>query len=143
MKKNTGELLKDLKECGDFGTYYEDNIDEFKKRKLTEYLGDLLKQKNMKKIDVIRRAEMSQIYGYQIFGGMRRPGKYRMICMALAMEMTLEETQKLLKECDYIPLYAKNAADSVYIYALINKLSVAELNGLIDEYGLRESAENS
>ncbi len=142
MKKSTGELLKDLEKCEDFGTYYEGNKDVFLKRKLTECLDELLKQKNMKKIDVIKGAEMSQIYGYQIFAGMRRPGKYKMICIALAMGLTYDETQALLKECGFIPLYAKNADDSAYIYALKNRLTVAELNGMLVEYGLKESIEN-
>ena len=138
MKKNTFDLLKDLENTEDFGTYFDENKDEFLSVELSDYLNGLLQQRGLKKIDVIKRAELSQIYGYQIFSGIRRPGKYKMICIALAIGLDLEETQKLLKACGFVPLYPKNCEDSVYIYSIHCRFTVSQMNALLEHYGYGE-----
>lgn len=50
------------------------------------------------------------------------------------MQLSLDETQTLLKSSGYAPLYAKNPFDCIVIYGLCRKLSVAQINDLLYDY---------
>ena len=42
-------------------------------RSLSEYLQMLLEEKGLRRIDVIRSADLNETFGYQIFMGQRKP----------------------------------------------------------------------
>ena len=137
MKKDTSDLLKALEACGNFDSYYDENSQNFVNADITAELNRLLSEKGLKKSDVIHKAEMSEIYGYQIFAGSRRPGRMKLVCIFLAMGLDLCEAQSVLKACGMAPLYVKNPRDCVCIYALQNKYTVSQLNALLSEYGFK------
>lgn len=51
------------------------------------------------------------------------------------MGLTLEELQNLLKCAGYAQLYVKKPFDCIVIYGICNKLSVAQVNGILYDYG--------
>ena len=137
MKKDTSELLKALEACENFSTYYDENSQNFVNTAVVDELNRLLEEKGLKKSEVIHKAEMSEIYGYQIFAGTRRPGRMKLINIFLAMGLDLCEAQNVLKVCGFPQLYVKNARDCVCIYAIQNKYTVSLLNALLAEYGFK------
>lgn len=136
MDKDTSKLLEELKGCADFKKFYNENAGNIRNITLSEYLNILLNEKRLKKSDVIRNAEMSEVYAYQIFSGTRIPERNKLLCVAFGMGLDLNETQELLKISGYPQLYVKKPFDSIIIYALCKKLSVIETNELLYEYGL-------
>lgn len=84
---------------------------------------------------MIRRSELSEIYAYQIFSGVRVPERKKLLCLAIGMGLTLEELQNLLKCAGYAQLYVKKPFDCIVIYGVCNKLSVAQVNGILYDYG--------
>ncbi len=134
MAKDTARLLQELQDCSDFRRFYQDNAQELPRRSLSECLGELVKRHGIKKADAIRRAELSEVYGYQIFSGLRLPERGKLLCLAVGMQLSLDETQTLLKSSGYAPLYAKNPFDCVVIYGLCRQLSVAQINDLLYDY---------
>ena len=136
MEKNTAEIVKELGLCPDFKTFYKENKDYMVSQKLTELLAQLLESKGLKKTQVIREAELSEVYGYQIFSGVRVPERKKLLCLAVAMCLNIDETQQLLKCAGYAQLYVKRPFDSVVLYGLCKGLSVVQINGLLFEYGL-------
>ena len=131
MEKNTAEIVKELGLCPDFKTFYHENKDYMVSQKLTELLAQLLESKDLKKIQVIKTAELSEVYGYQIL-----PERKKLLCLAVGMNLNIEETQMLLKCAGYAQLYVKRPFDSVVLYGLCKGLSVVQINGLLFEYGL-------
>ena len=105
-------------------------------QKLTDLLAQLLKSKNLQKSQVIKNAEISEVYGYQIFSGIRVPERKKLLCLAVGMGLNIEETQQLLKCAGYAQLYVKLPFDSIVLYGLCKGLSVVQINGLLYEYGL-------
>ena len=103
---------------------------------LSELLDILIKKYNLKKSQVIRAAEISEVYGYQIFSGLRIPERKKLLCLAVGMSLNLEETQTLLKCAGYSQLYIKLPFDSIVIYGICKKLSVVEINELLFDYEL-------
>ena len=73
---------------------------------------------------------------YQIMDGSKRPGRDKIIAIAIACEMTLPECQRALEIAREGILYAKSRRDSLIIYSINKKMNIMELNVLLEEYGL-------
>ncbi len=136
MQKDTSEIVKALGLSPDFQTFYQENRDYMVSENLSQLLGRLLEAKQLKKSQVIRNAELSEIYGYQIFSGVRVPERKKLLCLAVSMQLNIEEAQQLLKCAGYSTLYVKLPFDSIVLYGLCKALSVAQINELLYEYGL-------
>ena len=136
MEKNTSEIVKELGLCPDFQTFYDENKDYMITQKLTELLAQLLERKGLKKSQVIQKAELSEVYGYQIYSGVRVPERKKLLCLAVAMKLNIEEVQQLLKCAGYAPLYVKLPFDSVVLFGLCKGLTVVQINELLFSYGL-------
>ena len=136
MEKNTSEIVKELGLCPDFQTFYSENKNYMISQKLTELLAQLLEVKGAKKSQVIQKAELSEVYGYQIFSGIRVPERKKLLCLAIGMGLNIEEAQQLLKCAGYAQLYVKLPFDSVVLYGLCKGLSVVQINELLFAYGL-------
>lgn len=136
MEKDTAEIIKELGLCPDFQTFYSENKDYMVSQRLTDLLNQLLENKGLQKAQVIKNAEISEVYGYQIFSGIRVPERKKLLCLAVGMGLNIEEVQQLLKCAGYAQLYVKLPFDSIVLYGLCKGLSVVQINGLLYEYGL-------
>lgn len=136
MPKDTSEIVKELELSPDFQTFYNENKEHMVSGNLAKLLAELLESKELKKSQVIKNAELSEIYGYQIFSGVRVPERKKLLCLAIGMGLNIEQTQNLLKCAGYAPLYVKLPIDSVVLYGLCNDLSVSQINELLYTYNL-------
>ena len=136
VAKDTSKIVEELGLFPDFKTFYNENKKYLITDNLSTMLDRLLKEKNLKKSTVIKAAEISEVYAYQIFSGLRVPERNKLLCLGVAMSLNLDEIQTLLKCAGYAPLYVKLPFDSILIYGICNKLSVVEINELLYEYGL-------
>lgn len=136
MEKDTSKIVEELGICPDFKHFYDENKEYMVKEDLSALLDRLIKKYDLKKSQVIRAAEMSEVYAYQIFSGLRVPERKKLLCLAIAMELSLDEVQTLLKSAGYSTLYVKLPFDSVVLYGICKKLSVVAINDLLFEYGL-------
>lgn len=136
MQKDTTQIVKELELSPDFRSFYQENQDYMISGNLSQLLEQLLQERQLKKAQVIRKSELAETYGYQIFSGVRVPEKNKLLCIAIAMELNVEQTQKLLKCAGYSQLYVKRAFDSIVLYGLYKKMTVIRINELLYEYGL-------
>ena len=136
MQKDTTEIVKELGLSPDFQTFYNENKEYMVSQNLAQLLEELLKSKDLKKSQVIKNAELSEIYGYQIFSGLRVPERKKLLCLTVGMGLNIDETQQLLKCAGYPPLYVKKPFDSVVLYGLCKGLSVIEINEMLYKHGL-------
>ncbi len=136
MQKDTSEIVKELGLCPDFQTFYNENKEYMASADLAQLLTELLESKGLKKSQVIKNAEFSEVYGYQIFSGLRVPERKKLLCIAVSMKLNIDEAQQLLKCSGYPPLYVKKPFDSVVLYGLCKGLSVVEINELLYKYEL-------
>lgn len=136
MAKDTSKIVEELGLCDSFRTFYDENKDYMVRDTLSDLLDQLLKSKNLKKSQVIRASELSEVYAYQIFSGVRVPERKKLLSLAIAMHLTVEEAQTLLKTAGYSTLYVKLPFDSIVLYGLCKELSVVQVNELLYEYDL-------
>ncbi len=131
--KKTDELLKILNDSHDIDGILQDHEEEFIQVSISEYLNSIIEKKNLVKSEVIKRSGLDRVYGYQILNGTRTPSRDKVILLAFGMELGFREIQKLLAYNGFAQLYAKNRRDSIIIFAIKEKLSVIELNLLLDK----------
>lgn len=136
MIKDTSKIVEELGLSPDFKTFYNENRDYMVKEDLSQLLDKFITKYGLKKSQVIRAAEMSEVYAYQIFSGLRVPERKKLLCLAIAMKLTLDEVQTLLKCAGYSTLYVKLPFDSIILYGICKKLSVVEINQILYEYDL-------
>lgn len=136
MEKDTSKIVEELGLCPDFQTFYAENKDYMVSGNLSALLQKLIDTKGLKKSQVIKNAELAEVYGYQIFSGIRVPERKKLLCLAVGMGLNIEETQRLLKCAGYSQLYVKLPFDSILLYGLCKALSVVQINELLYEYNL-------
>lgn len=131
--KRTDELLKILHSSTDINTYLKDNDAHITDIEFHDYLNQLLSEKNLTKSSVINDSNIQKNYGYQIFDGSKKPSRDKVLTLALAMSLTLEETNRLLHLSNNGILYPKLKRDSIIIFAIEKNYKLIDLNIMLDE----------
>ena len=135
MKKNTSKLLEELRRFREFRSFYEENTKELQSLSVCAALSSALESKGLEKAKVVERSQLSEVYAYQILSGVRQhPSRGKVLCLTLAMGLTLPETQTLLRQTGYAALYAREPFDCVVIYGILHGLDVVSTNALLFEY---------
>ncbi len=68
--------------------------------------------------DLIRRSGLDPSYFYQIMRGSKKPGRSKVLCLALAGRLTLQETRRALRLADCADLSPRIRRDMVLVYCL-------------------------
>lgn len=137
MGKTTENLNSILKNTKDIGQFMEDNESHFAERNLGAYLHKLLKEKNMKKSDVFKRAGgvISASYGYDIFNNNRKPTRNIVIALCFGLGLNPDEANHLLNYASLGILYPRIRRDSIIIFALSNNIDIDKCNYLLMDSG--------
>ena len=128
IKKPTDELMDELLKANSISEYLKENSQYMVSDELATYLNNIMAKKGLVKSDVIKKTEFSEVMGYQIFAGTRQPSRDSLICICVAMNMSLEETQTLLKISGFAALYPKSKRDSIIIKGISENKTVAKIN---------------
>lgn len=87
-------------------------------RTLADYLGLLLREKGLMRSEVLRASGLNASYGYQLFQGVRIPGRDHALMLALGLGCTLRETQRLLRLAGHDELWCKRRRDAILIFCI-------------------------
>lgn len=136
-QKTTAELLHILTSIGSEKSLksYAAETEHFSELSFTDYYNSLPEVKRRKYPDLIRESGIERTYFYQIMNGNRRPGRDKVILLALAAHLTMEETQRALELSCLGILYARNRRDAILIYAVTKLLSATEAQELLERFG--------
>lgn len=134
----TDELLKQLSSastCSDLKAYTDSLTGARSQQSFSEFLTEKMCEKGHTAVSLIQSSQIQRNYGYQILSGQKRPGRDKIAALCLALELTLEETQKALTLACEAQLYAKNRRDSILIFCIQKHVSVMEANELLYDLG--------
>ena len=132
--KDTDKLFSELKTDKDIEKFLSSNREEFT-ISLSEYLSKLLESKNLSKAEVVRDSKIERTYAYHIFNGNKKPSRAKLLAIARAMKLDLDETQYLLRYAGQALLYPRNAWDAVIILSIEKDLSVEDINSMLEQLG--------
>ena len=139
MKKNTSQLLNEIRSTASIdrwmSTHEESLIEDME---LSEFLERMLTLHGMKKNEIIQRSNIDQTYGYQIFQGLKKnPSRDKLLRLALAFSLSIEETKLLLHYGGAEMLYPRVPRDAYLMYAIHHGFSVIKTDDYLDEHGER------
>ena len=133
-RKDTEQLENERAESKNIEDFFNGNEENFQDFTLAQYLSYLLAEKKLSKAEVIKKSELGD-YAYHIFAGRKKsPARPKILSLALAMGLSVKETQYLLYYAGMEKLYIRNEWDSIIMFALENKLSVEEANELLNNF---------
>ena len=133
---STDTLAKRVMRTKKLSQFMQNNEAFMESMSLPEYLERLLHDRGLSIADVIRRSQVERSYGYQIFRGMRKPSRDRLLMLALGMNLNMDETGRLLMIGGRSPLYPRLKRDAVLMYCVKESLSVYKTQELLADYGL-------
>lgn len=131
----TEELMKLLNQADSFEQFCRLHADKLADISTADYLTLLLSEHKMTKQQVIEQANLERSSGYQIFSGIRHPRRDTLLRIAIAMRLTLPETQRLLKVAQRGELYPKNRRDAAMIYCIEHRRDMIEAELLLQSIG--------
>lgn len=141
-KITTDDLQKDLDDSQNIDTYLQTNQNELTDKKVSEYLKELLKEKGMTRKQIANTQSTSESYVYQLFQGRRfKPSRNKLLAIAFAMKLNLEQTNRLLKIANLGTLYPRRVRDSIIIFALNKGYDVFECSEMLEQKGLESIIE--
>lgn len=131
---STDELLNILKGEKKFSNYIRENQREFISLSLEDCLNQLLSRKKLDKAAVVRDSGLDRVYAYQLFNGQKKnPSRDKLLAIFIAMKLTLEEIQTLLKHLKYPLLYPRDVRDSMIIFSIQQGYNVMNTNEKLEE----------
>ncbi len=127
MKKTT-DLMNELNQTPHIDQYLKNNEEYIIDLTLSNYLCDRLEKKSLSKADVIKKADINEIYGYQILSGKRTPSRNKLIRLCIGAEFSLDDTNETLKVAGFSPLFPKIKRDSIIIFGIQNNYPIWQIN---------------
>jgi len=132
-EKSTDDLSQELMVESDIDSYIKENQPYFVDRSITELLSELYDHQNISKAEQARRASMSEVYLHQLFSGRRKPSRDKLLCLCIGMELTIDETQRLLKEAAYAQLYPRIRREAIIYHGIVHHTPLDEINDKLFE----------
>lgn len=133
LRPTTARLMKMLESSPN--QFREQHLPNMDSSSFHEYLYRLMEKKEVSVPDLIARACISKTYAYQFINGERLPGRDIILRIALAIQLNLDETQRLLTLAGKSVLYPKQRRDAGILYCIRKKLPLDETNSFLVDLG--------
>lgn len=137
MKKHTSDLMNELNHTSHIDKYLKENKDYLIDQTLSNFLCSKLEEKSLSKNDVIKKSDINEIYGYQIFSGKRTPSRNKLISICIGAGFNLSETNEILKIGGFSPLFPKIKRDSIIIFGIQNHYTILKINEALYDHQLQ------
>lgn len=136
MQATTADVRESLIHAVSFKDFLLRNKQYMLAQTLPEYLSFLLKQKHLKRADVVRGSHLDRTYVYQIFSGKKTPSRDKLLAIAFGLRLSDEETQKMLKLSGNLELYVRDKRDAAILFAIQHGKAIDDANDLLDQLGV-------
>lgn len=128
MNKPTDDLYKELNQTLHIEEYLKENDQFLIDTTLSDYLCNKFDEMHISKSSVLKKADINEIYGYQILSGKRTPSRNKLLSICIGAGFSLEETNETLRIAEYSPLFPKLKRDSIIIFGLQNHYPIWKIN---------------
>lgn len=132
MNKSTKEIENRIDKMKDQNDL-EHFLKEYHEPTLLRKMEELVEKYNVKLSKIQVDSGISRSLFYAMISGSRTPKKQHVLRIAFALNLSLEETNELLKIAKLKELYAKNKEDAVILFGLKNNLSIYQIDELLKE----------
>lgn len=136
MYKDTNQLFSEassLVNIEEVNNFYADNEENMFIPDPINYLLDIMANKNISKAELIKKSGLDRTYAYHILSKEKKLTRDKLIILAIAANLSLDETMNFLKYARQNPLYIKDKRDGLIIFAINNNFSVIDTNHLLSD----------
>lgn len=109
-------MIDELLESEGLDAWLEANAAE--PEALHGYLQGLLEEKGLRQAAAVRMADIGPTYGYQIFVGSRMPSRDKVLRLAFAMGLGIDEAQRALELAGVNALRPDARRDAIVVWCL-------------------------
>ena len=133
----TDELTNKLKEYDNIDDFIQENQNNFDEEAFRNFLDEMLQRKNLNPTKLATESGVSVPYTQELFKGRKqRPRKDILIRLAFGLNLTLDETNRLLHLGGVSELRSKLRRESIIIFCLDKGHGVEEADELLKQYDL-------
>ena len=131
---STQDLTESLNKAETFVIFREEYERDLISKPPHQYLNERLARSGLSMKEVHKRSELDS-YFYRIFNGDRNPTRDKLLRDIISMELSVDETQDILRIYGLAPLYPRLYRDAAILYGIDKKMNVMEMNLFLDEIG--------
>ena len=136
MPVHTSTLLARLFKARNVPEYLADNQENLVGASFSEEVTALCGERGLTRSEVIRRAGIERTYGHQLFNGIRKPSRDKALQLAIGLNLSVEETQTLLKRMGFSALYPRIPRDAAILFAIRHSLGFVKTQDLLSSSNL-------
>jgi len=133
---STSTLMRRLSKTSNISRFIEANAEVLQVPFFHEYISEKCNKMGETPEKIILRAGLDRVYGHQIFQGIRKPSRDKVIQLAFGFGLDVDETQELLCRAQHSMLYPKIKRDAAILFCIQRKQSFMDMQDLLDELGL-------
>lgn len=115
-ERMTEELLHELLDAPTVDSFLGSH--ELPNISLSDYLQQMLEEKHLERVRVVRMADLNETFGYQIFTGQRHPSRNKVLQIAFAMALSVRETNRALTAAGVARLDPKCRRDAIILFCI-------------------------
>lgn len=130
---STDLLVNKLLESDNIDAFITQHKDNLKSLDFCHYLYLLAEHRSLKISEVLKRSQLSESYGYQLFNGHRLPSRDKVLQLIFGLGLDIIEANKLLKLAGKSELYVRDQRDAIILFALNKKWSLIDTETLLIE----------
>ena len=135
-KISTDSLFRKILKTKSLSTFIQHNEQHMQPLDFCAMLKAFCEQRDLIPERVILRAQIDRTYGHQLFNGTRHPSRDKVLQLALAIGLSVEETQQLLQSAGKSRLYPRLKRDATILFCLKNGYDLMQTQEILSNYGL-------
>ena len=136
LRRDTDELLGILEQSRNLTSALKTLDGDMETPAFTQCLARYMEERGLNAAQLSDAALLSRSFTYQLCSGERRPSRDIILRLALVLELSVAETQALLRTAQRGALYPRVMRDAVIIFALQNKMGVMATDEQLLSQGL-------
>lgn len=135
--KDLESLLNSTNSLNDLTTLIDKKKESMDSLNFPDYFSSLCKEKNLKKGEIINNSTISRSYCYEILRGDKIPDRDNAIKLCIAANLTIEETNRILKLTNNSVFYPKISRDMFIMFCIKKEYSLTQTDIILDENNLK------
>lgn len=137
MKKVTKEMAERLITAKEYEAFYQSNKEHFIDTTLSEYLLQLMEEKDLKAAQIVKSSGLGD-YVYKLISGKKEhPSRDILLCLAFGMRLNEEEIAILMRITHFHELDTRDKRDAAILFALNKSFDLQRTNELLYELNLK------
>ncbi len=124
IKRNTNKIINEMK------NKKAHNIErnKFLDNDFHTFINDKIKENNLQKIDLLKKANLDEKNGYKYLNGTKKIKRDVALKILIILENDFDQIQNILKKYQYPVLYPKYKRDYIIISSILKKYDVDKTN---------------